>query len=354
MSWLNLKQYFIRDKSSRSSRNLPKSALHSNCTRSVTFVYQIPTSQFVGKRLRNWDVGYAGSDWVFSADFLVENQWNFPEIPQSMWTVRMVVDGDIVTDHSSLLFNDEYTPQAKVVPKKGYEGLASSGEIVVEGKVSATESDPSTCTTIAIGPDGWKHSAAVKEDIELAHLFCCKAVVDEKGVSRQYPALMDGTIYVRLTFHVQQHERHDLQRLLNSGLMTDCTLVATDGRKFPAHRAILAVQSPMLTEMLQNRKNEKIGGLFVAMDADGGLVEILVRFAYTRELLHTADGKLEELWMLAEKFEMKELCAACECRMMDGVDGGNAMRYYAFARKFGLVKLQQIVGKYIGKNPMGV
>ncbi|XP_055352987.1 uncharacterized protein LOC129598924 [Paramacrobiotus metropolitanus] len=352
MSWL---QRFTvsRDKPKQPCTIPTKSALYSNRTRSVTFAYQIPTAQFVGGRSPN-DTAYGRSHWVFAADFLVEKQWDYPEIPQSAWTVTVEVPTEYATNHPHMLFSDGYAPRAKVTPKDDYNELNSPAEIVVEGKVCATENDPSTCTTITIGPTGWAYSAAVLDEIKLAHLVCCKTAVDEQGVSRPYPALMDGSVHVKLTFRVQQHERNDLQRLLDSGLMTDCTLVSTDGRKFPVHRAILAVQSPMLTELLQNHKNDKGAGLLGAVEADGGLVEILVRFAYTRDLLHTADGRLEELWMLAEKFEMKELCAACECRMMGGVDESNAMRYYAFARKFGLAKLQQSVGKYIAKNPMGV
>ncbi|XP_055352986.1 uncharacterized protein LOC129598923 [Paramacrobiotus metropolitanus] len=349
MSWL---KRFTRGIFNYPPSNAPNSVVHGNLTRSVTLYYQIPTAQFAGKRSSHHD-DYGRDYWIYSADFEVEKQWNYPEIPQSMWIVSMEVEPSLVTrQHLNTLLEGARAPRAKVAPKAGYSGLVSPYEITVEGKVSASNNDPFTCTSIAIGPTGWAYSAVAKDDTKLAHLMCCKTTVDENGHSHQSPALIAGYVYVRLTFRIQQHERHDLQRLLDSGLMADCTLVAQDGRKFSAHRAILAVQSPVLTEMLQNNKHDKISGLSITVDTDGALLEILVRFAYTRKVLHTADERLEELWMAADKFEMKELAAACECRMMAGVDVGNAMRYYAFARKFGLAKLQQSIARCIGKNPV--
>ncbi|XP_055352955.1 uncharacterized protein LOC129598895 [Paramacrobiotus metropolitanus] len=353
MPWLNLKRFGLVKSSKASSNTTPKATLYSNRKRSVTFAYQIPTAQFVGKRFRYLD-GDGRYYWIFSANLTVEKQWDYPEIPQSEWTVSLDVNQDTVTGHPHLLFDDKYAPRAKVVPKKGFGGLTGSGEILVEGKVRASDTDPSACTTVVIGPSGWTRSRKFGVELKLGHLMCCKTAVDKHGHPRKIPALIEGYVYVWLTFHIQQHERHDLQRLLDSGLMTDCTLVSTDGRKFPVHRAILAVQSPVLSELLQSHELDKTAGQLAVVDADGKLLKTLIGFAYTRELQHTADGRLEDLWMLAKKFGMQELCAACECRLISGVDKGNAMRYYIFSREFGLAKLQQSAGTYIGKDPMGV
>ncbi|XP_055352953.1 uncharacterized protein LOC129598892 isoform X2 [Paramacrobiotus metropolitanus] len=275
----------------------------------VSLGYQISTEKFVGKKVYDLDDG-PHDRWKYSYEIPVEKQWDYPEIPQSQWTVSICVE-NCWNEHGGY---SGMKPIMKITPSEDCKSLTSPYSIVVVGEIR---------------PDR------------------------EGNYSHKYPALLEGNIYVILTFHVGRYVRSDLKHLWESKALADSTLVSTDDQTFPVHRDILAAQSPVFAGLWPDIKTEA-KGVGSIPDISGELLSILLNFAYTRELSHNANGKLEELWKTAKEFGMKELSAACESRMISIFDQTNALRYFAFAREHGLVKLQRMVGTYIGKNPMAV
>ncbi|XP_055352952.1 uncharacterized protein LOC129598892 isoform X1 [Paramacrobiotus metropolitanus] len=315
----------------------------------VSLGYQISTEKFVGKKVYDLDDG-PHDRWKYSYEIPVEKQWDYPEIPQSQWTVSICVE-NCWNEHGGY---SGMKPIMKITPSEDCKSLTSPYSIVVVGEIRVSNRYTTGCSVISIGPDGWAHSSAPKDDVKLTDLLCCKFRPDREGnYSHKYPALLEGNIYVILTFHVGRYVRSDLKHLWESKALADSTLVSTDDQTFPVHRDILAAQSPVFAGLWPDIKTEA-KGVGSIPDISGELLSILLNFAYTRELSHNANGKLEELWKTAKEFGMKELSAACESRMISIFDQTNALRYFAFAREHGLVKLQRMVGTYIGKNPMAV
>ncbi len=73
-----------------------------------------------------------------------------------------------------------------------------------------------------------------------------------------------------------------LRSLLKSGDHSDVTLVASDGRSFPAHRALLCSRSPVLAAMFSHRELLESRTGEIRMDDMGPeVVEGMLRFLYT-------------------------------------------------------------------------
>ncbi|XP_055352999.1 speckle-type POZ protein-like [Paramacrobiotus metropolitanus] len=161
-------------------------------------------------------------------------------------------------------------------------------------------------------------------------------------------------IHVIVTYRTINN-RTTLKNLLDTRLLTDCTLVSSEGTQFPAHRAILAAQSPVFAAMFQNDTSEKANGTCNIIDFEGDILQLLVRYAYTRELSAEDGGKqIVKLWCAADKYDIPELRNACEDLMVASVKKENALEYFLFARERGLQELQKKAGICIGNNPLHV
>ncbi|XP_055330435.1 uncharacterized protein LOC129582844 [Paramacrobiotus metropolitanus] len=130
---------------------------------------------------------------------------------------------------------------------------------------------------------------------------------------------------------------------MESAILSDCTQVLTDGKKFTAHRNILAAHSPVFAAMFQNEMKEKATGICKVDDATSDVLDVLIRYAYTHELTYDESSQLcarmDELWMAADKCDMKTLRSACEVCMAEWMERSNALRYLVFAQEHGITLL---------------
>ncbi|CAG0903283.1 unnamed protein product [Cyprideis torosa] len=72
-------------------------------------------------------------------------------------------------------------------------------------------------------------------------------------------------------------------RLFTSGVHSDVTLVVED-RKFPAHKSILAAQSPVFASMFEEAMLEKQIGEVKILDVRAEVMQELLRFMYTGDV----------------------------------------------------------------------
>ncbi|XP_055330399.1 uncharacterized protein LOC129582809 [Paramacrobiotus metropolitanus] len=113
--------------------------------------------------------------------------------------------------------------------------------------------------------------------------------------------------------------------------------------------------------MFQTEMKEQSTGLCEIADLDGNVLDTLIHYAYTHELKFNddfdqseIDESLEQLWMAAEKYDMKKLRAACEVRMTEEVYADNAFRFLAFAREHEIKQLRMTAAKCIGDHPSSI
>ncbi|XP_055350637.1 speckle-type POZ protein B-like [Paramacrobiotus metropolitanus] len=171
----------------------------------------------------------------------------------------------------------------------------------------------------------------------------------DSDCKQQHYSLVQGLcLYAQLVIQLDEPQeaafyRADLRNLLQSGTLSDCQIVC-QGKEFPVHRAILAAQSPVFAAMFQNSMKETSSGICKIDGIPVDLMQIVIQFAYTRAPFQ-ADGKLVELWNVADKYDMQDLCAECVRMMMDSIRAENALAYFDFAREHNFLPLQKAAAK---------
>ncbi|XP_055330375.1 uncharacterized protein LOC129582786 [Paramacrobiotus metropolitanus] len=244
----------------------------------------------------------------YMAEFTVEKQTNYPEIPEASWTVTIEIG---------------QTAGITSIDVKPKEVLENADGILVEVSSSLIQSKSAYwLPRKGSGPPQYRNTHQISSLSDLV-VFNDQ----EESISARFTLHPDKFLYVNLAFHIRREHPVDLASLRDTGAFSDCTLIANDGRSFPAHRAILAVQSAFFMEMFQAHDVT----LHTLVDVSGDVLEILLRFAYDRQLVDT-DGKLRELWRLAIRYRWTALRCACEAKMLDDVHAENARRYLEYAQ----------------------
>ncbi|XP_055341791.1 uncharacterized protein LOC129590539 [Paramacrobiotus metropolitanus] len=289
----------------------------------VSLHYTIPTERFT-KGHYQWaapdsDVYRA---W-YVANVRVDHQQDYPQIPEAVWTVQLTVEqrGQQVT--------------ARVLPQDAHKDVKATSELTVQCTVRANSGASST---VAIGQDGWTEAYPDQPSSDLSTLVA-PILHKPTGHVTGYTLRGGQLVYVTLAFDIAT-PRADLEALLISGRFTDCILVSSDHKAFPVHRAILAALSPVFAATFQHELTEKLTGVCRLGDIDGDLLETLLRYTYGRGRL-SAQDRVEDLWMVADRYDMGYLRAECEDIMAADVDADNASYYATLARELGLSDLRQ-------------
>lgn len=89
------------------------------------------------------------------------------------------------------------------------------------------------------------------------------------------------TVFVHNAEHTL---KQDLRRMLEMGQGSDVSLVASDGREFAAHMAILSSRTPFFAKMFEHKMQEQQEKRVTIKDLDSNSVEGLLEFIYTDEV----------------------------------------------------------------------
>ncbi|XP_055355880.1 kelch-like ECH-associated protein 1 [Paramacrobiotus metropolitanus] len=288
-----------------------------NRNQTLNLLYKLPTEQFV---LGNITKG----ETCYTTDINVDGGPNYPQIPSSVWTVNLCIGYNPV---------DTLWTASHVWPKEPSDKLTSDCALTVECRVRP-DAEGSCDNTVQIDPTGWKsiRSDDLTKIVRFGDTHCSLA--------------KDCFVYVQLTFRIDQQSKNsigraDLQRLLESQTLSDCTLVCA-GQQFAVHRALLAGQSPVFAAMFQSDMQEKSTGICKINDISPDALKTVIQFVYTRADV-TAGGSLMELWMAADKYDMADLRAECLRAMLVAASEATveqALSYFDFAREHNLTKLR--------------
>lgn len=72
-----------------------------------------------------------------------------------------------------------------------------------------------------------------------------------------------------------------LGNLLDTGLLSDVSLMLADGKHFKAHKAILAARSPVFGAMFEHEMEERKNGRVQILDVESDVFKEMLQFIYT-------------------------------------------------------------------------
>ncbi|XP_052132444.1 uncharacterized protein LOC113207718 [Frankliniella occidentalis] len=104
-----------------------------------------------------------------------------------------------------------------------------------------------------------------------------------------------------------------LNRARMEGTLCDVKLVV-EGVELPAHRNVLALRSPVLSNMLTGDFKEARDGRVELLDFSSGAVAKFLEFLYTDQIGDWANSELE-LLQLSDKYMVPELRSECALRL---------------------------------------
>lgn len=101
-----------------------------------------------------------------------------------------------------------------------------------------------------------------------------------------------------------------LEELLQSGKHSDVTLIVQD-KEFNAHRAILGIRSPVFSAMMEHETKEKATGVVNIPDCDPNSFCDFLHFLYTGNTKKLNADNVFDLYTIADKYQVPELCKIC-------------------------------------------
>ncbi|XP_065225127.1 speckle-type POZ protein B-like [Planococcus citri] len=125
----------------------------------------------------------------------------------------------------------------------------------------------------------------------------------------------------------------------------------TNGSEYPAHKAVLAVRSPVFAAMFQEKeqkhgKNKNIGIKVTHMSEE--VLRAMLRYIYTGKCENLSE-LADELFIAAVKYDLNELRNICEQTLCKTVSADNAATMLEFAEKHRANGLKSKAMEFIGK-----
>ena len=111
-----------------------------------------------------------------------------------------------------------------------------------------------------------------------------------------------------------------LKSLLDNEMFVDVTLKCEE-REFKAHKAVLASQSPVFKSMFETDMKEKKSSVIEITDTDPEVVSGMLTYLYT----YSVPNLVEELLIIANKYQIAELHELCEVRLIDNLTVNNVV-----------------------------
>ena len=145
----------------------------------------------------------------------------------------------------------------------------------------------------------------------------------------------------------------DFGSLLEEGLLSDVTLVNVKSKKkFEAHKAILSIRSPVFRRMFQHEMRENVTNCVEIEDTEDQVLHEMLTFVYTGKapsIVSMTDTPelIQDLFSVAEKYELcrlKEMCADVMCKHLSS---SNAVNTLLLADKYSSLALREACIEFI-------
>jgi len=144
----------------------------------------------------------------------------------------------------------------------------------------------------------------------------------------------------------------DLKRMLDTGQGSDVTLVASDGREFPAHVLILSSRSPVFAAMFRHDMKEQQEKRVTIDDLNSQAVKGLLNFIYTDTVPRVSLLLAQQLLYASQKYTIPRLKTFCEDVMAAGLNTENAAEFLSAAHLYDAAQLRS-AAKYFTVRHLG-
>ena len=146
--------------------------------------------------------------------------------------------------------------------------------------------------------------------------------------------------------------QHGLKNVLDDEQYIDVTIKSGD-KEFKAHKAVLASQSPVFKSMLETEMKEKKSSVIEISDTDPGVISEMLSYLYTGSAPNM-ETMAEELLIIANKYQILEMLALCEKKLLSNITVANVVDLLILADMHNAKDLKQACSKYIYRNSMEV
>lgn len=128
------------------------------------------------------------------------------------------------------------------------------------------------------------------------------------------------------------------KKYFETKLLSDFTIICSDGIEIPVHRLILANFSPVLDAMFRSDMIETNNSVVKIEDMDGETMVEILRFIYTQDVKNLMELAPKILYG-AEKYELDKLKKLCAASMIENLCIGNAVEYFLLADRHNIQDL---------------
>lgn len=142
----------------------------------------------------------------------------------------------------------------------------------------------------------------------------------------------------------------DLRAMLNNPISSDVQLsVDKDGPVINAHKMILATRSEWFKAMLVNNMCESSMRVIAVKDISFDTLSLLVEYLYT-DSVNIDESNVVDLFVAADKFQVKRLQAICENFLIKNIDEDNIIQVFELADRVNAAQLRTFCINWILSN----
>jgi len=132
--------------------------------------------------------------------------------------------------------------------------------------------------------------------------------------------------------------------------LCDITIVSLEGEHHHVHSIMLAAASPVFKVMLTKDYKESNSKIIHLHDVTSYLIECFVSCIYEEECSVITNDNVMEIFILADRYEIKELSNYCEDRIILNIDINNCLEILRLGGQYNSNKLIDKSKKYISQN----
>ncbi|XP_014226834.1 protein roadkill-like [Trichogramma pretiosum] len=141
-----------------------------------------------------------------------------------------------------------------------------------------------------------------------------------------------------------------LDSLFLSTEFSDVELITSDENHIPAHRAILAVSSPVFKAMFTHDMLEKKCNYVTITDIPYNILVEMLRYIYTGDIVSTKTNVVLEILAVADKYQIENLKIKCGKMLNANLSPENAIQILLAAQKYNAEHLESKVQNFLKLN----
>ncbi|KAL7298243.1 hypothetical protein TKK_0009229 [Trichogramma kaykai] len=131
---------------------------------------------------------------------------------------------------------------------------------------------------------------------------------------------------------------------------SDVELITSDENHIPAHRAILAVSSPVFKAMFTHDMLEKKCNSVTITDIPYNILVEMLRYIYTGDIVSTKTDVVLEILAVADKYQIENLKIKCGKILNANLSPENSIQILLAAQKYNAEQLESKIQNFLKLN----